>query len=177
MTLAIERPTTETMPAQDDAKATGGLTIFLLSGDLERVWATSILATTAASMGRPVTIFFTFWGLFPLVRNDRGITGEVWMQKMLSFMNRGGTSHLPLSKLNFMGAGPAMMRSLAKAHHVASPEELMALAIELGVKLVPCQMTMDLMGLSKDDLIEGIDEPAGAATALAAAEGATTLFI
>lgn len=174
MTLTLDRAVTE--PASEPKTATG-LTIFLLSGDLERVWATLILSTTAAAMGRPVTVFCTFWGLFPLVRNERGITGEVWMQKMLSLMNRGGTGHLPLSKLNFMGAGPAMMRSLAASHRVAPPEELMALAIDLGVKLVPCQMTMDLMGLSKDDLIAGIDEPAGAATALEAAEGATTLFI
>ena len=174
MTLTMDRPATETAPAE---KATAGLTIFCLSGDLERVWATLILSTTAAALGKPVTVFFTFWGLFPLVKNDRGITGQMWMQKMLSFMNRGGTSHLPLSKLNFLGAGPAMMRSLAKDHHVAGPEELMALAQDLGVKLVPCQMTMDLMGLKRDDLIDGIEEPAGAATALAAAEGATTLFV
>lgn len=177
MTLITDRPQAESVPAASDEKATGGLTIFCLSGDLERTWATLILSTTAASLGKPVTVFFTFWGLFPLVRNDRGITGEMWMQKMLSFMNRGGTKHLPLSKMNFMGAGPMMMRTLAKDHHVASPEELLALAQELGVRLVPCQMTMDLMGLRREDLIEGIDEPAGAATALAAAEGATTLFI
>lgn len=178
MTLTADRPLTETAPAPaQPEKGTAGVTIFALSGDLERTWATLILATTAASLGKPVTVFFTFWGLFPLVKNDRGITGKVWMQKMLSAMSRGGTKHLPLSKLNFLGAGPAMMRSLAKSHHVASPEELMEMAKELGVKLVPCQMTMDLMGLTKDDLIDGLEEPAGAATALAAAEGATTLFI
>lgn len=177
MTLTLER--TETIPAVEPAAdtPTGGLTIFALSGDLERTWATLILSTTAASLGKPVTVFFTFWGLFPLVRNDRGITGQVWMQKMLSFMNRGGTRNLPLSKLNFLGMGPAMMRSLARDHQVASPEELLELAKELGVKLVPCQMTMDLMGLTRDDLIDGLEEPAGAATALAAAEGATTLFV
>lgn len=177
MTLTTEAPVTDIAPAGDASKTTGGLTIFLSSGNLEHVWATLILSTTAAAMGRPVTVFFTFWGLFPLVRNDRGITGKVWMQKMLSMMNRGGSSHLTLTKLNFMGMGPAMMRSLAKKHHVASPEELMDLAIELGVSLIPCQMTMDLMGLTKADLIDGIEAPAGAATALVAAEGATTLFI
>lgn len=179
MTITLDRPTTETapVPAAEAQPATGGLTIFLSSGDLEKVWASLILSTTAAALGKPVTIFFTFWGLFPLVRNEKGITGQVWMQKMLSVMNRGGTSHLPLSKLNFMGAGPAMMRSLAKSHQVASPEELLEMAKDLGVKLVPCQMTMDLMGLAREDLIDGIEEPAGAATALAAAEGATTLFI
>jgi peroxiredoxin family protein len=79
--------------------------------------------------------------------------------------------------MNFLGMGPAMMRTLAKRYNVSDPQELLEAARDLGVRLVPCQMTMDLMGLTKDDLIEGIEEPAGAATALAAAEGATTLFI
>ncbi len=178
MTLTVERPATEPAPAVPEAETqTGGLTIFLLNGDLERVWAAFILATAGAAMGKNVTMFFTFWGLFPLVRNDRAMTGSHWMQKMMSVMNRGGTSHLTLSKYNFMGAGPLMMRTLAKKVHFSSPEELLEIAKEMGVKLVPCQMTMDLMGLTKDDLIDGIDEPAGAATALAAAEGSTPLFI
>ena len=82
------------------------LVIFAWSGELDRLWPTLILATTAAAMGRAVTVFFTFWGLFPLVRNDVRITGENWMQKMMSMMNRGGTEHLKLSKYNFAGAGP-----------------------------------------------------------------------
>jgi peroxiredoxin family protein len=179
MTLMLDRPTELALPATEEtgAKATGGLVIFAWSGDLDRVWPTLILANTAAALGKPVTVFFTFWGLFPLVRNDRGITGKKWMQKMLSVMNRGGTAHLGLSKMNFMGMGPMMMRTLAKQYHVASPQELVETAQAMGVKLIPCQMTMDLMGLTKDDLIDGVEEPAGAATALAAAEGATTLFI
>lgn len=178
-TVTAERPDTQAAaaPAAEEAATQQGVTIFLISGDLERTWAALILATTAAAFGKPVTLFFTFWGLFPLVRNGRGVTGQVWMQKMLSIMNRGGTGSLPLSKLNFMGAGPAMMRSLAKSHHVASPEELLDLAKELGVKLVPCQMTMDMMGLTTADLIDGIEAPAGAATALSAAEGSIPLFI
>jgi len=92
-------------------------------------------------------------------------------------MNRGGTGHLKLSKMNFAGAGKAMMIHLAKEHNVASPQELMALASEMGVKLVPCQMTMDLLGLKREDLIEGLEAPAGATTALAEAQGAITLFI
>jgi peroxiredoxin family protein len=151
MTLMLERPTELPIPATltTSEKKTGGLVIFAWSGDLDRVWPTLILANTAAAAGKPVTVFFTFWGLFPLVRNDRGITG----------------------------IGPAMMKTLAKHYKVASPQELLETAIDMGVKLVPCQMTMDLMGLTKDDLIEGIEEPAGATSALAAAEGATTLFI
>lgn len=153
------------------------LVLIASSGDLEKVWATLILATTAAAMGRSVTVFFTFWGLFPLVRNDAGITGEVWMQKMMSVMNKGGTEHLKLSKMNFAGAGPKMMRKLARDHKVASPTELLETAIDMGVRLIPCQMTLDLMGLTKDDLIEGVEAPAGATTALLETDGATTLFI
>ena len=153
------------------------LTIFAWSGELDKIWPTLILATTGAAMGKETTVFFTFWGLFPLVKNDVRITGENWMQKMLSMMNRGGDEHLKLSKMNFVGAGPAMMGHLAKEHHVASPHELMEAAKELGVHLVPCQMTMDLMGLKKEDLIDGLEEPAGATKALADAQGGMTLFI
>lgn len=153
------------------------LVLILSSGDLEKVWATMILATTGASMGKETTIFFTFWGLFPLVKNEIRVTGENWMQKMLSIMNRGGDQHLKLSKMNFAGAGPAMMGHLAREHHDASPHELMEAAMDLGVHLIPCQMTMDLMGLKREDLIDGLEEPAGATKALAEAQGATTLFI
>ena len=153
------------------------LVIMAWSGDLDKIWPTFILGTTGAAMGMETTIFFTFWGLFPLVRNDVHITGENWMQKMMSMMNRGGTDHLGLSKMNFAGAGPAMMKKLARAHKVASPTELMEMAQEMGVRLIPCQMTMDLLGLTRDDLIDGLAEPAGATTALLEAKGATTLFI
>jgi peroxiredoxin family protein len=153
------------------------LVIMAWSGDLDKMWPTLILATTAAAIGTRTTVFFTFWGLFPLVRNDVRITGESWMQKMLSMMNRGGTRHLKLSKMNLAGMGPRMMRKLAREHKVASPQELLEMARDMGVDLVPCQMTMDLLGLRRADLVEGLGEPAGATTALLEARGATTLFI
>jgi len=175
----MTRPVEQAIPAAFEQRSTAHekLVIFAWSGDLDKIWPTLILANTAAALGKPVTVFFTFWGLFPLVRNERGITGKKWMQKMLSLMNQGGTAHLKLSKMNFMGMGPMMMKTLAKQYKVASPQELLETARDMGVKLIPCQMTMDLMGLTKDDLIEGVEEPAGAATALAVAEGAMTLFI
>jgi peroxiredoxin family protein len=111
------------------------------------------------------------------VRNEVHITGENWMQKMMSMMNRGGTEHLKLGKMNFAGMGPAMMKKLADEHHVASPEEVLAVARDLGVHLVPCQMTMDLLGLTTDDLIDGLEAPAGATSALLEARDAVTLFI
>lgn len=182
MTLIAERaattpvPDTAVAPASEDAKQTGGIVIIQCSGDLERTWATLIMANAGAALGKPVTVFYTFWGLFSVVKNGRG-TGTNWMQKMLSMMNPGGTDKLKLSKMNFMGMGPAMMRSLAKKYSVSSPQELLEMARDMGVKLVPCQMTMDMMGLSRDDLIDGLEEPAGAAAMLAEAEGSTTLFI
>ena len=174
MTTTFELPRTETPP---EPKKTGKFTIIAWSGELDKIWPTLILATTAAASGRPTSIFFTFWGLFPLVRNDRGITGTGWMQRMLSFMNRGGIKNVKLSKMNFGGMGKAMMMSLAKKYNVASPQELLELAQDAGVRLIPCQMTMDMMGLKREDLIDGVEDPVGAATVIALAEGDATLFI
>jgi peroxiredoxin family protein len=160
----------------ESAKHTS-LVIIAWSGDLDKIWPSFILATTGAAMGMDTTIFFTFWGLFPLVKNEVHMTGENWMQRMMSLMNRGGTEHLGLSKMNFAGAGPAMMKKIAEDHHVAGPQELLEVARDLGVRMIPCGMTMDLMGLTKDDLIDGLEEPAGAATMLAEAQHALSYFI
>ncbi len=175
-TETIEQQFAE-QPAAKQPPVTNKLVIFAWSGELDKIWPTLILATTGAALGKETTVFFTFWGLFPLVKNQVRITGENWMQKMLSVMNRGGDDHLKLSKMNFVGAGPAMMKHLADEHKVASPHELLEMAKELGVHLIPCQMTMDLLGLKREDLIDGLEEPAGATKALAEAEGAITLFI
>jgi peroxiredoxin family protein len=153
------------------------LVIIAWSGDLDKVWPQMILATTGAAMGMETTVFFTFWGLFSLVKDDVHITGENWMQKMVAMMDRPGMEHLKLGKMNFGGGGPAMMKHLAKQHHVASPGELLEMAVDLGVKLVPCQMTMGLLGLSRDDMIEGLGEPVGATAMLLEAQDAITLFI
>ncbi len=180
MSVTIEKPPVASvaeMLGESKPEVTDKLVIFAWSGELDKVWPTLILATTGAAMGKETTVFFTFWGLFPLVKNEVRLTGKNWMQKMLSMMNRGGDEHLKLSKMNFVGAGPAMMNHLAKANHVASPHELMEIAKEMGVHLVPCQMTMDMMGLTREDLIDGLEEPAGATKALADAQGAITLFI
>lgn len=153
------------------------LVIIAWSGELDRVWPQMILATTGAAMGMDVTVFFTFWGLFALVKDEKHITGENWMQKMVALLDRPGMEHLRLSKMNFAGAGPAMMAKLAKEHNVASPGELLKMAVDMGVKLVPCQMTMDLLGLKREDMIDGLAEPAGATAMLMEAQDAITLFI
>jgi peroxiredoxin family protein len=161
-----------------DTRDPNMMTLIAFSGDLDRIWPTTILASTGAAGGMDVAVFFTFWGLFSLVKEDRRITGDNWMTKALSLMNRGSAEHAGLSKLNMGGAGPMMMRKLAKEHGVAPPEELMEMSKDLDVKLWPCQMTMDLMGLKREDMIDGLDEPAGAATALARMQkSAVSLFI
>ena len=163
--------------AHEDQHKHEKLVIIAWSGDLDKVWPQMILATTGAAMGMQTTIFFTFWGLFSLVKDGVHITGDNWMQKMVSMMDRPGMEHLKLGKMNFAGAGPKMMKQLAKEHQVASPGELLEMAQDLGVRLVPCQMTMDLLGLTRKDMIEGLGEPVGATTMLLEARDAVTLFI
>src|SRR3954452_13551472 len=141
-----------------------GLAIICYSGALEKTWAAMILASTAGAMAMPCKVFVTFWGLQTFVRDDRRITGETWMQKMLALMQRPGIGHRKLSHMNFLGMGPWMMRQLAHRYNVASPKELLEAAQALGVEFSPCQMTMDMSGLKREDLIDGMGEPVGAAT-------------
>ncbi|MDA8374993.1 MAG: DsrE/DsrF/DrsH-like family protein [Actinomycetota bacterium] len=148
------------------------------SSDLDRVWPVLILATTAAASGLEVDVFFTFWGLRVLQRNEVRTTGNNWMQKMESVVDRGGTDHLKLGKIHFGGAGTKMIKMLAKEYKVASPSELLEMAMDLGVRLHPCQMTMELYGLSKDDFIDGLQTPIGAASFIdMAAEADISMFI
>ena len=131
-------------------KKTNKLTIIAWGGDLDRIWPTTILATTAAASGMDSSVFFTFWGLFAIVKPGVRITGDNWMQKMMSAMNPGSAQKAKLSHYNFAGAGPTMFKKLADDHRVAKPEELIATAQDLGVRLIPCQMTMDLLGLQRE---------------------------
>ena len=154
------------------------MTIIAWSGTLDKAWPTLILATTAAASGMDVAVFFTFWGLRILQKNEKRTTGRNWKQRMLSVFNRGGTDHLGLSKLQMGGMGPTMMRQLARQQKVAEPTELLEMAQQLGVKLWPCQMTMDLMGLQRDDFIDGLPDVVGAATAIQRmSESEINLFI
>lgn len=170
--VSPDQETTESAPEPEK------MVLIAASGDLDKAWPTLILATTGAAYGMEVTIFFTFWGLGILKRPDAGITGEDWRQKMLGVFNRGTTEHLQLSKLNFGGMGARMMKDLADENKVASVQELLDLAQDMGVKLWPCQMTMDLMGLTDEDLIDGLDKPAGAGSAISLMKQASiSLFI
>jgi peroxiredoxin family protein len=154
------------------------LVIVNWSGDLDKVWPVLILSSTAAASGVRCRVFVTFWGLLPFVKDRRRIVGENWMQKMLTLMQRPGIDHLKLSKMNFLGMGPWMMGVLSERYHVASPRELLEAATAMGVEFIPCQMTMDMFGLTREDLIDEMGEPAGAATAIEImTEADASLFI
>jgi peroxiredoxin family protein len=169
----VKDDTAEEAPPQKEK-----MVIIAASGDLDKAWPVLILSTTAAAYGMDVTVFFTFWGLTILKRPDAGISGEDWRQKMLSVFARGSTEKLRLSTMNFAGMGPWMMKGLAEDNNVASVQELLVLAQDMGVNLWPCQMTMDLMGLTDDDMIDGLDDPAGAGSAISLMKDASiSLFI
>jgi peroxiredoxin family protein len=154
------------------------LVIINWSSEYDRMMPTLIMATTAAASGLKCSVFITFWGLLPFVKDQKRITGDNVMQKMMSAMQRPGVSHRKLSKMNFLGMGPWMMGKLAKQYKVASPKELLELAMEMGVEFMPCQMTMDMFGLKREDMLDGMGEPVGAATVIALmTEGSAPLFI
>ena len=152
------------------------MTIILFSGELDKAIAAFTLATTAAASSMEVTIFFTFWGLNLLKKSRFTITkSQNIMQKMFNFMS---TSKLPITRLNMFGLGPWMMKKLMKKSNMASLEELMKIARQLNVKYIACTTSLGVLGLSKDTLVEEVDEFAGASTYLSKAiESKVNLFI
>jgi peroxiredoxin family protein len=180
--VALRRLIDEALAERDERDGLGKrnkITIIAWDGHLDRIWPTLILSTTAAASGMEVSVFFTFWGLFPLVRPDRARrTGKDWMTKALGIMNPGSTRKAKLSRYQFAGMGPWMLSKVAENYKTPHPTELLELARDMGVRLIPCQMTMDLMGVTEDDLIDGLEEPIGAATALLEMkESAIQLFV
>jgi len=155
------------------------LTIVMFSGNLDHALAGFTLATTAASMGMDVSMFFTYWGLNIIKKNEGKIRSRGLMKKLLNLMNRGGSKRLKLSRFNMFGLGTWMMKKLMKDANVPSLDEMIAMAQEMGVKLVPCSTTCGVMGLSeKDAFRENIASLAGAAFFLnEARESKVTLFI
>jgi peroxiredoxin family protein len=153
------------------------MTLIVFSGEMDKALAAFTLANTAASMGKKVTVFFTFWGI-NVIRKPSPTSGKGWMRWMLGRMNRGGSDNLPLSRLNMLGLGPWMMKKLMKESRMASVEESLRLAKEMGVHLVACTQSMGVMGVSKDDLIPEIEDFEGAASYLGeASKSDANLFI
>lgn len=154
-----------------------GSTMVVFSGDLDKAIASFIIATGAASMGKEVTMFFTFWGLNVLKRTNRPRVKKNTLEKMFDFMLPSNTSKLPLSKMNMAGMGPKMIKHIMKKNNVDTLEQLIENALKMNVKVVACAMSMDLMGIKKEELIDGV-EIAGVASYLGAADDAgLNLFI
>ncbi|MGL5314410.1 MAG: DsrE/DsrF/DrsH-like family protein, partial [Peptostreptococcaceae bacterium] len=154
-----------------------GATLVVFSGDLDKAIASFIIATGAASMGKEVTMFFTFWGLNILKRKDKPKVSKDAMEKMFDMMLPSHTGKLPLSQMNMGGMGPKMIEQIMKKHNVDDLDTLIKNAIDMGVKVVACAMSMDLMGIKKEEFIDGV-EIAGVAAYLGATEDSgLNLFI
>ena len=154
-----------------------GKTLIVFSGDLDKVLASFIIANGAAAMGRPVTMFFTFWGLNALRKRDKQNVKKPFMDAMFGAMMPRGTSKLTLSNMNMGGMGTAMMKKVMKDKNIDSLEDLMKQAMFNGVKIVACTMSMDVMGITKEELIGGIEYAGVAAYLGDAEESNVNLFI
>jgi len=152
-------------------------TMVIFSGDLDKALAGFIIANGAASMGHKVTMFFTFWGLNILRKDDPPKVKKNLIEKMFGFMMPRGAKKLTLSKMHMAGMGTSMIKGIMKKKNVNSLEELIQSALDNGVTIQACQMSMDLMGIKQEELIEGI-ETVGVATFVHASDDSNaTLFI
>ena len=152
-------------------------TIIVFSGDLDKVLAAFVLATGAAAAGLQTSMFFTFWGLSALKKNGASAGGKNIMEKMFALMTPSSSESLGTSQMNYFGMGAVMLRKMMKDKQIATLEELMAVARDLDVKLIACTMSMDAMGVSKEELQDGLSY-GGVATYMAdAVRSRVTLFI
>lgn len=153
-------------------------TIILFSGEMDKVLAAFVIANGAAAMGDEVTMFFTFWGLNSLRKPDKTKTsGKSTLQKMFTMMMPRGPQKLNMSHMNFAGMGPKLMKKAMRDQNVYSIDEMIAIAKEQNIKMIACTMSMDVMGLKPEELIDGL-EFAGVASYLGEADEANVnLFI
>ena len=154
-----------------------GKTIIVFDGDMDKVLASFVIANGALAMGRPVTMFFTFWGLTALRKTEKVPVKKNFIEKMFGVMLPKGAGRLKLSKMNMGGMGTAMMKGIMKDKNIDSLETMMKKAMENGVKIIACSMSMDVMGIRPEELIDGV-EIGGVGTYLGDAEESdVNLFI
>ncbi|MBW2614106.1 MAG: DsrE/DsrF/DrsH-like family protein [Deltaproteobacteria bacterium] len=155
------------------------LSMIVFSGDLDKALAAFIIATGATAMGMEVVMFFTFWGTTVMRAKNKNVGGKDMMGTMFGAMLPKGAEKVKLSQMNMGGMGTAMMKALMKKKNVASLPEMIALAEELEVKIYVCEMSMDLMGFKREEMVdyEGLSF-AGVATFLEEAQNSKVqLFI
>lgn len=167
------------VPAPAEASSPNGLAMVVFSGDLDKLLAAMIIANGAAAMEMPVSVFFTFWGLNALRRDGPvHLDGKKTMAEgMFGRMMPRGAEHLHLSKMNMAGLGTRMIKHEMEKKHVATLAQLMASAQEQGVRFIACTMSMDLMGIRKEELIPGIKYGNVGSFLDAADRSRSTLFI
>ncbi|CAH0345407.1 DsrE/DsrF/DrsH-like family protein [Bacillus sp. CECT 9360] len=152
-------------------------TIILFSGDYDKAMAAYIIANGAAAYDHEVTIFHTFWGLNALRKDEHVSLNKGFIEKMFAKIMPKGADKMGLSKMNFAGMGPKMIKQVIKKHNAMTLPQLIEMAQEQDVKLIACTMTMDLLGLQQEELLDEI-EYAGVAAYLGDAEkGNVNLFI
>ena len=152
-------------------------TIVVFSGDLDKVLAGFVIATGAAAAGLETSMFFTFWGLSVLRKKGAPGGPKSLAERILALMTPASSEELGTSRMNYFGLGAVMLRKLMKDKGIASLEELMALARELDVKMIACTMSMDAMGLRREELVDGLSF-GGVATYMAdAARSRVTLLV
>lgn len=153
-------------------------TLVVFSADLDKVMASLIIANGALAMGKPVSVFFTFWGLNLLRRADAPSHTKPFMEKMFSAMMPAGVSNLnSISKMNFGGFGAKLIRKVMRDKGVDSAATLLKNLVDGGAQLIACNMSMDVMGIRQDELIDGVELGGVAAFLGEAADSETTLFI
>lgn len=156
ITAVIQKSMQGTVPQTQTAVVKDNKTMVVFSGDLDKAIASFIIANGAASMGKKVTMFFTFWGLNILRRPEKVSVQKGFMDKMFGMMMPRGSKRLKLSKMNMMGMGSKMIRKVMKDKNVTSLEDLIKAAMDSGIEIVACQMSMDVMGIRKEELIDGV---------------------
>lgn len=153
------------------------VSIVCFSGDFDKMLAAYTIATGAAATNREVTMFFTFWGLNALKKKKGHVPlGKDFLSRAFNWL-MGGVKNLPLSRLNFFGASPRLMSGMMKKNNVASLDELMEAASALGIRFFACEMSMHILGVTKEDLIDDVQEVVGVATFLNESEDAHIIFI
>ena len=153
-----------------------GTTIIVMSGDMDYVMAAFNIAIGAAASGKETSMFFTFWGIKAIQKGN--LTGKSFLGRMMGLMNRGGINRIGPSRFNFFGIGRWMFKKMMKNHKITPLEELRTTAMDVGVKLIPCSMSMEVMEIKREDLIDGVEDMCGVASMLAISDRSKqTLFI
>jgi len=132
-------------------------TIIVFSDDFDKALASFVIANGAVAMGKKVSIFFTFWGLNVIKKHKKPRVKKGIMGIMFGMMLPKSSKKLTLSKMNMFGMGTAMMRAIMKSQNVTSLEDMVKAAMDSGVEMIACQMSMDVMGVKKEELLEGVN--------------------